>query len=79
MQARRFSDAESNACTENAAHPDSVGKVRSFHGNFLVVVRALTYMLSLGREGIPAAATGAVLNANYLKALLAEKYTMATI
>ncbi len=71
------SDAESNACAENAAHPDSVGKVRSFHGNFLVVVRALTYMLSLGREGISAAATGAVLNANYLKALLAEKYTMA--
>ena len=71
------SDAESNACAKNAAHPDSVGKVRSFHGNFLVVVRALTYMLSLGREGIPAAATGAVLNANYLKALLAEKYTMA--
>ena len=58
-------------------NPESVGKVRSFHGNFLVVVRALTYILSLGKEGIPASATGAVLNANYFKALLADKYEMA--
>ena len=58
-------------------NPGSVGKVRSFHGNFLVVVRALTYILSLGKEGIPASATGAVLNANYFKALLAGKYEMA--
>ena len=41
-------------------------QVRSFAGNFLVVVRALTYLLTLGREGIPEAARNAVLNANYL-------------
>ncbi len=41
-------------------------QVRSFMGNFLVVVRALTYLLTLGREGIPEAAENAVLNANYL-------------
>ena len=41
-------------------------QVRSFAGNFLVVVKALTYILSLGREGIPEAAKNAVLNANYL-------------
>ncbi len=41
-------------------------QVRSFAGNFLVVVKALTYILSLGREGIPEAAENAVLNANYL-------------
>ena len=41
-------------------------QVRSFAGNFLVVVRALTYILTLGREGIPEAANNAVLNANYL-------------
>ena len=35
-------------------------------GNFLVVVRALTYLLTLGRQGIPEAAQNAVLNANYL-------------
>ena len=41
-------------------------QVRGFAGNFLVVVKALTYLLSLGREGIPEAAQNAVLNANYL-------------
>ena len=41
-------------------------QVRSFAGNFLVVVRALTYLMTLGREGIPEAARNAVLNANYL-------------
>ena len=41
-------------------------QVRSFAGNFLVVVRALTYLLTLGRKGIPEAAQNAVLNANYL-------------
>ena len=56
---------------------ESIGKVRSFQGNFLVVVRALTYLLSLGKEGVPASAKTAVLNANYLKALLADTYEMA--
>ena len=42
-------------------------QVRSFAGNFLVVVKALTYILSLGKEGIPEAARNAVLNANYLQ------------
>lgn len=41
-------------------------QVRSFSGNFLVVVRAVTYLLTLGREGVPEAAQNAVLNANYL-------------
>ncbi len=41
-------------------------QVRSFAGNFLVVVKALTYILTLGCEGIPEAAQNAVLNANYL-------------
>ena len=41
-------------------------QVRSFAGNFLVVVKALAYILCLGKEGIPEAAENAVLNANYL-------------
>ena len=41
-------------------------QVRSFAGNFLVVVKALTYLLTLGREGVREAAVNAVLNANYL-------------
>lgn len=57
--------------------PMSVGKVKAFYGNFLVMVRALTYILALGREGIPDAAKHAVLSANYLKKRLSEKYTIA--
>ena len=52
-------------------------QVRGFAGNFLVVVKALTYILSLGREGIPEAAQNAVLNANYLMAKIEGTFTPA--
>ena len=52
-------------------------QVRGFAGNFLVVVKALTYILSLGREGIPEAAQNAVLNANYLMAKIKGTFTPA--
>ncbi len=54
-----------------------VGDVRSFGGNFNVVVKALTYILSIGREGVPATAANAVLNANYLMHRLKDIYPMA--
>ena len=53
---------------------ESIGAVRGFHGNFLVVVKAFTYLLTLGREGVPEVAKNAVLNANYLKHLLETTY-----
>lgn len=56
----------------------SIGSIKTFYGNFLVCIRALTYIVSLGAEGIKDASEMAVLNANYLKALLKEKYEMAT-
>lgn len=56
---------------------ETMGQVRSFYGNFLVVVKALAYLLTLGREGIPEASAGAVLNANYLMRKLAGAYTMS--
>ena len=52
-------------------------QVRGFQGNFMVVVRALAYLLVLGREGIPEAAENAVLNANYLMAKLKGTFTPA--
>lgn len=55
----------------------AVGQVKAFYGNFLVVVRALAYLLTLGREGIPEAAKNAVLNANYLMTRLKADYQMA--
>ena len=56
---------------------NSIGDVKSFYGNFLVVVRALTYLMTLGKEGIPEASTNAVLNANYMMNKLKDLYTMA--
>ena len=41
---------------------NSIGEMKSFYGNFLVVVKALTYIKTLGREGIPEASQNAVLN-----------------
>ena len=52
----------------------TMGQVRSFYGNFLVVVKALAYLITLGKEGIPEASAGAVLNANYLMKQLAGAY-----
>ena len=52
----------------------SIGKVTSFYGNFGVMVRALAYIVSLGGAGLKKASEIAVLNANYLKALIAENY-----
>lgn len=51
--------------------------MKSFYGNFLVAVRALTYVMTLGREGIPQASQNAVLNANYMMNKLKDIYTMA--
>ena len=55
----------------------TMGKVRSFYGNFLVVVRALTYIITLGKEGIPEASENAVLNANYMMSRLKDTYDIA--
>ena len=56
---------------------EAIGDVRSFGGNFLVIVKALSYLLTLGREGIPEASSNAVLNANYMMHKLKPYYTMA--
>ena len=59
-------------------HPaKSIGSVKSFYGNFAVVVKALAYLLTLGSEGITEAAQGAVLNANYMREMLRDSYDVA--
>ncbi len=57
--------------------PQTIGRVKEFYGNFLVVVRALTYCMTLGKEGIPEASSHAVLNANYMMNRLKDLYDMA--
>lgn len=52
-------------------NPDhSLGRVGAFNGNYLVSLRALAYVLRLGKEGIPDVARHAVLNANYMQSSL---------
>jgi glycine dehydrogenase subunit 2 len=53
--------------------PKSIGKLRGFQGNFGVFVRTYAYICSLGGDGLADVSRTAVLNANYLKALLAEE------
>lgn len=57
---------------------ETMGQVRSFYGNFLVVVKALTYILNLGGEGLREASSVAVLNANYMMHKLKDHYDMAS-
>ena len=54
--------------------PQSVGRVRAFHGNYSVLVRALCYILTLGAEGLREATETAVLNANYVAHQLKDDY-----
>lgn len=61
---------------ENA--PQSIGSVKEFYGNFLVVVRALCYMLVLGEAGMRDASQMAVLNANYMRVKIAPHCKIAT-
>ncbi|MDX9723283.1 MAG: aminomethyl-transferring glycine dehydrogenase subunit GcvPB, partial [Myxococcota bacterium] len=59
------------------AHPQAIGKVKAFYGNFLILVRAYAYIRALGAEGVRQNAELAVLNANYLRAHLLPTYKLA--
>jgi len=65
------------------ADPRSIGRVKNFYGQFLVIVRALAYLMALGRENVRRVAEDAVLNANYIRKKLEGKldlpYKTATL
>ncbi len=54
--------------------PKSIGRVRSFYGNFGMFVRAYTYILALGPDGLRRMSETAVLNANYIRRKLEDVY-----
>ena len=70
-------DGDSFRLIEHAKDADGhpFGRVKGFHGQFGVFVRALSYMLSLGADGLKQVAEDAVLNANYLMARLSDVMT----
>src|SRR5262249_44556740 len=56
--------------------PQSIGRVRSFYGNFGMFVRALAYILANGPDGLLQTTEDAVLNANYIRKGLEGTYDL---
>ncbi len=56
--------------------PESIGKVQSWFGNFLVAVRAWAYIRACGADGLAQVARDAVLAANYIRASLEDVYDL---
>jgi glycine dehydrogenase subunit 2 len=54
--------------------PASIGQMRGYYGNFLILVRALTYIWSLGAEGLRSMSEVAVLYANLIRHRLKDAY-----
>lgn len=68
-------DGDKLSLVENKGEgSDHLGRLSAFHGQMGMYVRALTYMLSHGVDGLGRAARDAVLNANYIKAKLSDLY-----
>ncbi len=57
--------------------PKSVGRLRSFYGNFGMMVRAYAYLREMGPAGLKSATELAVLNANYVRARIGPEYPVA--
>ena len=57
--------------------PKSIGYIAPFYGNFGIILRAYSYMLTLGREGLLRVSENAVLNANYVLARLKDVFPPA--
>jgi glycine dehydrogenase subunit 2 len=64
-------------CFHFAMPEKSIGRVKSFYGNFGVLVRAYTYIRMLGARGLREVSEMAVLNANYLKSQVKDIYPIS--
>jgi glycine cleavage system P protein (glycine dehydrogenase) subunit 2 len=58
--------------------PDSIGRLRSFYGNFGMLVRAYAYIIAMGGDGLAEASRLAILGAAYLRKRLADRYPSAS-
>lgn len=56
--------------------PDSIGRIKSYYGNFAINLRAYTYIRTMGAEGLKKVSEYAVLNANYMMRKLEQKYVL---
>jgi len=67
-------DKVDDGYTLNFGTDNSIGRIHTFFGNFGILVRAYVYIRMLGEEGLRDMTKMAILNANYLKARLQDKY-----
>ncbi|MCK4981112.1 MAG: aminomethyl-transferring glycine dehydrogenase subunit GcvPB [Candidatus Delongbacteria bacterium] len=56
--------------------PQTIGKVHSFYGNYLVLVKAYIYMKMLGNNGLHRVSENSIINANYVKKMLEDYYDL---
>lgn len=70
----RVEQKENGAYFLNYDHPDSIGYIASFYGNFALLLRAYAYIIMLGKDGLKDMSDHAVLNANYLKERLKDRF-----
>ena len=56
---------------------NSIGRLKAFHGNYGIMIRAYTYIRMMGASGLRMASEDAVLNANYLKVKVSPYYKLA--
>jgi glycine dehydrogenase subunit 2 len=75
-RAGRSTPGASFALEADGARTESIGRVRSFTGNFGMFIRAYTYIRSNGDAGLRAVSDDAVLAANYLRVRLADAYDL---
>jgi len=69
---------EGNQYVWRTQNPQSVGRLHSFYGNVGILVRAYTYICSLGALGLKEVSENSVLLANYMKTRLAPYYSIVT-
>ena len=62
----------------NNDRPDAIGRMRSYHNNFGMIVRAYAFILALGGDGLALASRLAILGANYIRKRLEDHYPSAT-
>ncbi|MBM3328514.1 MAG: glycine dehydrogenase subunit 2 [Calditrichaeota bacterium] len=72
----RIRESDQGALCWDYDQPDAIGRMHGWFGNFGMHVRALTYMKSLGSDGLQNMSETAILNANYLLARLAGVYKL---
>ncbi len=67
---------DGNGCFLDYDRPKSIGRMHSFYGNFANMVRAYAYIRTLGGVGLREVSENAIINANYLQALLHDEFDM---